>query len=67
MCQRTGTLCIGTYPAPNSPVADHIKPHRGDAVLFWDPANIHTVTKKYHDSEKQRLEQQSLNERGVWD
>jgi len=65
-CQQTGVICAGKYPAPDSPVADHKVPHRGDPVLFWDPDNIQTVTKAYHDSEKQKAEQGSLQERGVW-
>jgi 5-methylcytosine-specific restriction enzyme A len=55
-CQQTGVLCIGKYPADNSPVVDHIKPHRGDEALFWDASNLQTVSKAYHDSEKQRQE-----------
>ncbi len=47
-------LCIGKYPADDSPVVDHIKPHRGDETLFWDPSNLQTVSKAYHDSEKQK-------------
>lgn len=60
VCQATGELCVGTHPAPNAPVADHIRPHRWDPKLFWDPANIQTVTKRYHDSEKQRQERAGL-------
>ncbi|KPF47079.1 HNH endonuclease [Rhizobium sp. AAP43] len=56
ICQKTGKLCIGRYPAGNSPVADHKIPHRGDERLFWDPDNIETVSKAYHDGEKQRQE-----------
>ncbi|MEQ1403849.1 HNH endonuclease [Neorhizobium sp. Rsf11] len=55
-CQRTGVLCIGKYPAGNSPVVDHKTPHRGDERLFWDPGNLHCVSKAYHDSEKQKEE-----------
>ena len=66
-CRMTGVLLIGKYPAPNSPVIDHIKPHRGNAKLFWDERNLQAVSKAYHDSEKQRLEQESLHHRGVWD
>lgn len=66
MCQRTDVLCSGKYPADNSPVADHIVPHRGDPKLFWDMDNIHTVTKAYHDGEKQKQEQASLHQRGFW-
>jgi len=56
ICQKTGVLLIGKHPAPNSPVADHKIPHRGDPVLFWDEDNIETVSKAYHDSEKQKEE-----------
>lgn len=55
-CQKTGLICLGKHPAPNSPVADHIKAHHGDPVLFWDKQNIQTVSKAYHDSQKQREE-----------
>lgn len=37
-------------------VADHIKPHKGDPILFWDEANIQCLCKRCHDSEKQREE-----------
>ncbi len=56
ICRKTGTVCIGAYPAGNSPVADHIEQHHGDPALFWDIDNIQTVSKEYHDSEKQRGE-----------
>ncbi len=49
-CQRSGVLCAGKHPAPNSPVANHKRPHKGDAALFWDPDNIETVSKAVHDS-----------------
>jgi len=48
-CQRTGQMCSGKYPAPNSPVANHKVPHRGNPDLFWDINNIETVTKAVHD------------------
>jgi 5-methylcytosine-specific restriction endonuclease McrA len=53
-CRQTGVLLIGKAPAPNSPVVDHKIPHNGDARLFWDPDNLQTVSKAWHDSEKQR-------------
>lgn len=56
VCQQTGVLLIGFHPAGNSPVVDHIVPHRGDADLFWDETNLQTVSKAYHDSEKQKIE-----------
>jgi 5-methylcytosine-specific restriction enzyme A len=59
-CQQTGILLIGRYPAPNSPVADHIKPHRGNSDLFFDINNIQAVSKSYHDGEKQRQERKGF-------
>lgn len=35
---------------------DHIRPHRGDATLFFDPANLQTLCKACHDSAKAREE-----------
>lgn len=55
-CQRTGVLCDGRHPAPNSPVANHKLPHRGDPTLFWDINNIETVSKAVHDSQIQAEE-----------
>lgn len=66
VCQKTGVLCIGVHPAPNSPVAHHDDPHRGNEEKFWDEANIVTVSKEWHDSEAQKAEQVSLDQRGVW-
>lgn len=56
ICQQTGVPLIGKYPAPNSAAVDHIKRHRWDPVLFWDLNNLQSVSKAWHDSEKQRRE-----------
>ena len=63
VCQKTGVLCIGKYPAPNSPVADHIEQHHGDPDLFWNMDNIQTVSKAYHDSTKQAQERRAASRR----
>lgn len=55
-CQRTGVLLTGKAPAPDSPVVDHIVPHRGREDLFWDISNLQAVAKSYHDSVKQSAE-----------
>lgn len=55
-CQETGVPLSGKYPAPNSPVVDHIEPHRGDRTLFFDPKNCRAVTKEWHDKHKQSME-----------
>ena len=41
-CQKQGRLVKAT-------VVDHIKPHRGDPVLFWDEANWQPLCKACHD------------------
>lgn len=66
-CARTGIVCGGKYPAPDSPVVNHKQPHRGNEALFWSEDNLETVSKEVHDSAIQREEQGSLHQRGVWD
>lgn len=41
-------------------VADHKKPHRGDAVLFWDRGNLQCLCQSCHSGAKQR------EERAAW-
>lgn len=41
-CQKEGRLVKAT-------VVDHIKPHRGDPVLFWDETNWQPLCKPCHD------------------
>lgn len=63
-CQRSGVLCIGKHPAPNSPVANHKRRHNGDPALFWDIDNIETVSKEVHDTIVQAEEAKDI--KGVW-
>lgn len=56
ICQLCGIICSGRAPAPHSPVCDHKIPHRGNAALFRDPANLWTLCKGCHDSDKQGQE-----------
>ena len=55
-CRQTGVLLTKRHPHEFSPVCDHIVPHRGDPKLFWDPDNLQTVSKSWHDSVKQSQE-----------
>lgn len=48
-------------------VADHIKPHRGNETLFWDEANVWTICAPCHASAKQKAEQRTRHQVGVWD
>jgi 5-methylcytosine-specific restriction protein A len=61
-CRRCGQLEGDTALL----VCDHIIPHRGDERLFWDEANLQTLCKPCHDRDKQREEQATLHQRGVW-
>jgi 5-methylcytosine-specific restriction endonuclease McrA len=61
-CQRCGKLEGNTSLL----VCDHRKPHRGDQQLFWDENNLQTLCKGCHDRDKQREEQATLHQRGVW-
>jgi 5-methylcytosine-specific restriction endonuclease McrA len=56
LCAMCGLVTYGRSPAPTSAVCDHIRPHRGDAVLFRDPANLQTLHKACHDRHKQGIE-----------
>ena len=49
MCEREGR-------ATPAQVTDHIKPHKGDLDLFWNPDNWQALCKQHHDSHKQSIE-----------
>lgn len=60
---RDGFTCrcgCGLMEADSSQlVADHIRPHRGDEALFWDPANLQCLRKWCHDRAKQAAERRA--------
>nr|MDX8322409.1 HNH endonuclease [Agrobacterium sp. rho-8.1] len=37
-------------------ICDHVKPHKGDEVVFFDETNLQTLCKLCHDTLKQREE-----------
>ena len=41
-CEEEGKYVIAT-------IVDHIKPHRGDPILFWDEENWQPLCKHHHD------------------
>lgn len=49
--------CNGIITAAN--IVDHIEPHRGDQVLFWDRNNWQALCSSCHSSVKQREENQN--------
>jgi len=49
MCKQDGRLTAAT-------VVDHITPHKGDQVLFWDKGNWQSLCVTHHNAYKQKLE-----------
>ncbi|MDN2700176.1 HNH endonuclease [Janthinobacterium sp. SUN073] len=41
---------------PAASVVDHIEPHRGDRVLFWNKTNWQSLCGTHHSADKQREE-----------
>lgn len=63
--RRDHPLCLGCSALGRVAVAeltDHVVPHRGDMVLFWDRSRWQPSCRWHHDVVKQRLEE--LFERG---
>lgn len=61
-CKMCGTL----QPDPSDLVADHIKRHRGNPHLFWDPKNLQTLCAwPCHNQHKQA--QEAAEPEGMWD
>ncbi|RUW55077.1 HNH endonuclease [Mesorhizobium sp. M1A.F.Ca.ET.072.01.1.1] len=52
-------MCLLIEDVTAADTVDHVKPHRGDAALFYDPSNLQSLCKYHHDSVKQRLERGS--------
>jgi len=59
-CTKCKRIAFGKGQA----IADHIRPHRGNEALFFDPSNIQCLCKPCHDSVKQ-AEEASMP-KGVW-
>lgn len=61
-CEQQGAVTLAT-------VADHIKPHKGDELLFYNPNNLQSLCKFHHDRTKQKEEKQGVviggNEQGI--
>lgn len=57
--KREHPLCVGCLALGVSEpvtVTDHIVPHRGDEVLFWDRSNWQSACNLHHSQVKQKLE-----------
>jgi 5-methylcytosine-specific restriction endonuclease McrA len=53
-------LCEQRGRATPATVVDHITPHDGDEVLFWDETNWQSLCKHCHDSVKQKQERSGV-------
>lgn len=51
-CER----CIERGETTEATVAHHKRPHKGDADLFFDPANLASSCASCHDVDEQRIE-----------
>jgi 5-methylcytosine-specific restriction protein A len=49
MCQAEGRVTAAN-------VVDHVRPHKGDRVLFFDPENLQSLCAPHHDADKQQIE-----------
>lgn len=52
-------FCLLQGKTVEAKVVDHVTPHRGDPVLFWDPENWQSLCTPCHDSVKQAMEKGS--------
>lgn len=46
-CLKSGDITPAT-------VVDHVTPHRGDLVLFWDPHNRQSLCESHHNAKTAR-------------
>ena len=49
MCKRLGRVTAAS-------VVDHIIPHKGNLVLFWDEGNWQSLCRRHHNSDKKIVE-----------
>lgn len=52
-CERQGRVSAAT-------VVDHVVPHKGDQMLFWDTSNWQSLCKTHHDATKQAEERRGM-------
>ena len=58
-----GVALVDGRTSPSAAVVNHIKPHRGNLELFWDPSNLEAVCKNCHDSDIQSREKLGYDKR----
>jgi 5-methylcytosine-specific restriction protein A len=53
-------LAKGIWPKAQANIADHIKAHKGDEALFFDPDNLQSLCKTHHDGAKAKFERSGV-------
>lgn len=48
--------CMESETIEPATVVDHVRPHKGDPLLFWDPNNLQPLCAACHDGRKQSEE-----------
>ena len=49
-------MCLALEEVTPATIVDHIKSHKGDLALFYDPNNLQSLCKPHHDGAKQRID-----------
>lgn len=57
-------MCLRDDVVTEADVVDHIKPHHGDHLLFFDMSNLQPLCKQHHDRDKQQMERGTYIEFG---
>lgn len=55
-------LCVMCDRPQSATIVDHIKPHKGDETLFFDPDNLQALCPTHHNSTKQRQERRGYEQ-----
>jgi 5-methylcytosine-specific restriction protein A len=61
ICRMCGVLCKTGIRAPRTATVDHIKPHKGDLVLFYDAGNLQLLCAACHDGSKKFAENRGFS------
>lgn len=49
-------FCLAIEDVTEATTCDHVKPHKGDEALFYDPNNLQSLCAPCHDKLKARIE-----------
>lgn len=49
-------FCLMTEDVTAADVVDHIRSHKGDLELFFDPSNLQSLCKRHHDGAKRMID-----------